>query len=107
MRNLRKEVQKLQENEIFERTILRGSHIAEEQQSSNDIDAIMRSMMGTASSSRTPTEPTASSPPILSPVPSNASLVGAFAIGSNSDTSTTSASKRPSKSRSKGKNKQA
>ena len=109
MHNLRAQVRKLQEDEIFERTLLQGSNIVEEQQpSSGDIDAIMRSMMGSAGlSSRAPTEPTGSPPPILSPVPSNASLVGGFTIGSTSDTSTTSASKRPNKSRGKGKSKKA
>ncbi|KAH8104655.1 hypothetical protein BXZ70DRAFT_1062196 [Cristinia sonorae] len=106
--NLRAEVRKLQEDEIFERRLHQNLQAAEEQQpSSGDIDAIMRSMMGNiAESSRAPTEPAGSPLPIVSPVPSNASLVGAFAIGSNSDdTSTTSASKRPSKTRTKGKSK--
>ncbi|THH30035.1 hypothetical protein EUX98_g4140 [Antrodiella citrinella] len=105
MQNLRKEVRKLQEDEIFERTLLRGSNVSEEQQpSSCDIDDIMRSMMGPAASSRAPTEPTSGSPLlIVSPVPSNASLVGAFTIGSTSDTSATSVSKRPPKAKSKAK----
>jgi len=46
MANLRKEVRKLEEDELFERTILQGSQIGQEEQpSSNDIDVIMRSMM--------------------------------------------------------------
>lgn len=108
MGKLRAAVRNLQEDEIFERTLLRGPDLVEEQQpTSNDIDAILRSMMsaGPVASSRAPTEPAGSPLPIHSPVPSNASLVGAFTLGSTSDTSTTSASKRPSKSRSKGKSK--
>ncbi|TCD70169.1 hypothetical protein EIP91_004639 [Steccherinum ochraceum] len=107
MQNLRAQVKKLQEDEIFERTLYHGFNAPEEQQpTSNDIDAIMRSMMGEpATSSRVATEPPGSPLPILSPVPSNASAAGAFTIGSNSDTSTTSASKRPTKTRSKGKTK--
>lgn len=46
MRKLRRAVQDLEENELFEQTLLRGSRIAlEEQPSTNDIDSIMRSMM--------------------------------------------------------------
>jgi hypothetical protein len=49
MQNLRAQVKRLQEDALFEQTVLRGSLIAEEQQpSSKDIDAILRSMMGTA-----------------------------------------------------------
>lgn len=49
MINLRKEVRKLEEDELFERTVLRGSQVAQEPHpSSDDIDTIMRSMMGHA-----------------------------------------------------------
>ena len=47
MHHLRMQVKQLQEDALFEQTALRGSLIADEQQpSSNDIDAILRSMMG-------------------------------------------------------------
>lgn len=47
MRSLRHEVHRLEENELFEQTLLRGSQAALEQQpTSNDIDTLMRSMMG-------------------------------------------------------------
>ena len=43
---LRNEVRQLEENEMFERTLLRGSQVAlEELPSTADIDALMRSMM--------------------------------------------------------------
>ena len=43
---LRNEVRQLEENELFERTLLRGSQVAlEELPSTADIDALMRSMM--------------------------------------------------------------
>lgn len=39
-------MQDLEENELFEQTLLRGSQVTLEQQpSTNDIDALMRSMM--------------------------------------------------------------
>lgn len=48
--SLRHEVQELEDNELFEQTLLRGSQAALEQQpSTNDIDALMRSMMVTPS----------------------------------------------------------
>lgn len=46
MNNLRREVHLLEENNMFEQTILRGSQITEELQPTSDIDAIMRSLMG-------------------------------------------------------------
>jgi hypothetical protein len=47
MRNLRQKVHELEEDELFERTLLRGSQAGlEPQPSSGDIDVIMRSMMG-------------------------------------------------------------
>jgi hypothetical protein len=47
MANLRKEVRRLEEDELFEQTILRGSEIEQQEQqpSSGDIDAIMKSIM--------------------------------------------------------------
>lgn len=49
MYNLRKEVKRLQEDALFEQTVLRGSLIPEQQQpSAKDIDSILQSMMGTA-----------------------------------------------------------
>ncbi|KAF8912095.1 hypothetical protein CPB84DRAFT_1841794 [Gymnopilus junonius] len=49
MTSLRAEVAQLQENELFEKILLRGSKAAlETQPSTNDIDALMRSMMGPA-----------------------------------------------------------
>lgn len=47
MANLRSEVKKLEEDEVFERTVFRDSRFTNtEQPSSNDIDAILKSMMG-------------------------------------------------------------
>ncbi|KAF9464111.1 hypothetical protein BDZ94DRAFT_1308132 [Collybia nuda] len=44
--SLRREVQELEDNELFEQALLRGSQVALEQQpSTGDIDALMRSMM--------------------------------------------------------------
>lgn len=49
MTSLRAEVAQLQENELFEQILLRGSKAAlETQPSTNDIDVLMRSMMGPA-----------------------------------------------------------
>ncbi|KAF8625914.1 hypothetical protein AX17_006640 [Amanita inopinata Kibby_2008] len=46
--SLRKQVRELEENELFEETLLRGSHAGLVQPpSTDDIDALMRSMMGT------------------------------------------------------------
>lgn len=46
MANLRKEVRKLEEDELFERAMRQGSQAGrEEQPSSDDIDVIMRSIM--------------------------------------------------------------
>ena len=49
--SLRAEVRNLEENELVDRTLLRGSRAAlEELSSSNDIDVIMKSMMVVPSS---------------------------------------------------------
>ena len=46
MGNLRQAVAQLEENELFEQTLRRGSQAALQiQPSTNDIDALMRSMM--------------------------------------------------------------
>ncbi|KAF8895578.1 hypothetical protein BD779DRAFT_1500321 [Infundibulicybe gibba] len=46
MRSLRLQVQQLEDDELFEQTLLRGSQASlEPQPSSNDIDVLMRSMM--------------------------------------------------------------
>jgi len=51
VRNLRMKVEELEENELFEQTMLRGSQAGlEEQTIPKDIDAIMLSMMGASSS---------------------------------------------------------
>ncbi|KAJ7079739.1 hypothetical protein B0H15DRAFT_787747 [Mycena belliarum] len=48
VRNLRHKVEELEENELFEQTMLRGSQAGmEEQTVPSDIDALMRGMMGT------------------------------------------------------------
>ncbi|KDR83102.1 hypothetical protein GALMADRAFT_221072 [Galerina marginata CBS 339.88] len=60
MTSLRAEVAQLQENELFEQIILRGSKAAlETQPSTNDIDALMRSMMGPSMNIGTSTKPQA------------------------------------------------
>ena len=47
LHNLRLHIQKLEENEIFERTLLRGSQAAlEPQLTTTDIDLLMKGMMG-------------------------------------------------------------
>ena len=47
MGNLRQAVAQLEENELFEQTLRRGSQAALQiQPSTNDIDTLMRSMMG-------------------------------------------------------------
>jgi hypothetical protein len=49
LHNLRLHIQKLEENEIFERTLLRGSQAAlEPQPTTTDIDLLMKGMMGPA-----------------------------------------------------------
>lgn len=51
LHNLRLHIQKLEENEIFERTLLRGSQAAlEPQPTTTDIDLLMKGMMGPAMS---------------------------------------------------------
>lgn len=49
LHNLRCHIQKLEESEIFERTLLRGSQAAlEPQPTTTDIDLLMKGMMGPA-----------------------------------------------------------
>jgi hypothetical protein len=53
--SLRYQVHLLEENELFEKTLLQGSQAAlESQPTSNDIDTLMRSMMGLTPNSSTP-----------------------------------------------------
>jgi hypothetical protein len=48
LKNLRAQIQELEEDEIFEQTLLRGSQIGQETRpSTNDIDVLMKSMMTT------------------------------------------------------------
>ncbi|KAI0685805.1 hypothetical protein BC835DRAFT_492599 [Cytidiella melzeri] len=70
MKNLRKAVQKLQDDELFEQRILRGSLVTgQEQVASGDIDSIMRSMMNLSPSvPSAPSTAAATNPP---PTPSN------------------------------------
>ena len=72
MRSLRLAVQRLQEDALFEQTLLQRSAITEEQKpSSNDIDHILQSMMGTAiSPSATP------APAPATPLPATEDLLG-------------------------------
>ncbi|KAF9066494.1 hypothetical protein BDP27DRAFT_1330624 [Rhodocollybia butyracea] len=66
LRSLRREVQQLHENEIFEQTLLQGSKAAlETPVHTRDIDTIMRSMMSPSSS--TPLFPSATSTPFAGP----------------------------------------
>lgn len=51
LKNLRAKIQQLEEDEIFEQTLLRGSQVGlEARPSTNDIDVLMKSMMGTGMS---------------------------------------------------------
>jgi len=56
IKNLRAEIRKLDEDELFEQTILRGSQVGlETRPSTNDIDALMKSMRLDMSSTEGPT----------------------------------------------------
>ena len=56
IKNLRAEIRKLEEDELFEQTILRGSQVGlETRPSTNDIDALMKSMRLDMSSTEGPT----------------------------------------------------
>jgi hypothetical protein len=47
MKNLRAKIRQLEEDEVFEQTLLRGSQVGlETRPSTNDVDALMKSMMG-------------------------------------------------------------
>jgi len=101
MHNLRDQVAKLQDDELFERSMLKGTVITDQQlPSSNDIDAIMRSIMGPPSSSRSTTidAPTASATPItFAPTPLNLStniFSDNFPTDRDSESSGTTAGKR-------------
>ncbi|KAE9408816.1 hypothetical protein BT96DRAFT_1012994 [Gymnopus androsaceus JB14] len=71
--SLREEVRELQENELFEQTLLQGSKAAlETPVYTRDIDSIMRSMMGPSSSSNSISAfPSATSTPFAGPRASN------------------------------------
>lgn len=72
LKSLRREIALLEENDSFERTLLRGSKAGlTEQPSSGDIDVIMRSMMniGPAATSSHTATPTSSSTPVYTNVP--------------------------------------
>lgn len=54
MRSLRHQVQQLEENELFEQTLMRGSQaILEQPPTTNDIDVLMQSMMGVTTNTTT------------------------------------------------------
>jgi len=56
IKNLRAEIRKLEEDELFEQTILRGSRVGlETRPSTNDIDALMKSMRLDMASTEGPT----------------------------------------------------
>lgn len=60
---LRKAVQRLQDDEIFEQRILRGSLVTEQEQPySGDIDSIMRSMMNLTSNTSSTSAPHTNTP---------------------------------------------
>lgn len=51
LKNLRAKIKQLEEDEMFEQTLLRGSQVGlETKPSTNDIDSLMKSMMGTGMS---------------------------------------------------------
>ena len=55
MGNLRRQIRLLEENELFERTLLQQSQVAQSPlPSTNDLDALMRSMMGYSNTSPPP-----------------------------------------------------
>ncbi|KAF7796291.1 hypothetical protein EIP86_007468 [Pleurotus ostreatoroseus] len=70
MQHLRQQVRDLEENNIFEQTVLRGSFVTEERQPTADIDAIMRSMMGPETSISLPVNNEPFSPKPSFPPPS-------------------------------------
>ena len=78
MDNLRNAVKKLQEEELYEQIMLRGTQITDVQQpSSNNIDAIMQSIMGPPpGSTPPPPSPIIPNPPFVpSPAHSHANLL--------------------------------
>ena len=63
MNNLRRQVQQLEENVLFEQTVLRGSLVTEQHElPSGDIDAIMRSMMNLTSNTSSTSAPHTNTP---------------------------------------------
>jgi len=121
MQNLRNQVKKLRDDEIFQQTMQRASQMnysETPQPSSNDIDTILQSMMGyhpsphlhQTSTSPTPTGIATLSNP-MSPVSpggsigSNGLLFGAITSegDSESQSSTTTTGRRPGRSKGKGR----
>ena len=76
MDNLRNAVKKLQEEELYEQIMLRGTQITDVQQpSSNNIDAIMQSIMGPGSTPPPPSPIIPNPPFVPSPAHSHANLL--------------------------------
>ena len=107
MDNLRNAVKKLQEEELYEQIMLRGTQITDVQQpSSNNIDAIMQSIMGpppgsTHTTFPPPPSPFTPNPPFVpSPAHSHANLFATPGhAGSDTGSPTSSPVKRTTKSR--------
>lgn len=107
MENLRNAVKKLQEEELYEQIMLRGTQITDVQQpSSNNIDTIMQSIMGpppgsTMTTFPPPPSPFPSSPAFAtSPAHSHASFFGAPShAGSDVGSPTSSPVKRATRPR--------
>ena len=57
MKRLRDRVKQLEDDELFEQMLLRGTQVGLEQPSSDDIDDIMRSLMSTSDEAPPPTGP--------------------------------------------------
>lgn len=57
MKRLRDRVKQLEDDELFEQMLLRGTQVGLEQPSSDDIDGIMRSLMSTSVEAPPPTSP--------------------------------------------------
>lgn len=111
MHNLRAQVAKLEDDELFERTMLRGTLITEQQlPSSNNIDLIMQSIMGPPLTSQSTTieAPTSSVTPMsiapakLAPYMPSANLLNEnFLTDRDSEASGTTAGKRQTRSTTK------
>ncbi|CAL1712929.1 unnamed protein product [Somion occarium] len=107
MENLRNAVRKLQEDELYEQIMLRGTQVTNVQQpSSNNIDVIMQSIMGPPTTSTSPvlfpppTSPFPQSPSFAaSPAHSHASFFGTGNAGSDVGSPTSSTTKRTTRAR--------